>query len=390
LKNSKISLLILVLLAAAMYPFGNATADYYPPQEPTEITSLSLGDTVVSGMDVVDESKIRKVPLLYNPEYLMDYINDEKTADLIYALLTGTVKTPIRKITGSAISQYGIAQGFEGPGVLAIDENKLTVNPPGIFVYGYKSAYVFGVKTKEGLKIKEGTNTIKVVPYDQISNDTVPHAHVSARSIKKWFKNSGIGERITLDYAIINFNDGRNRVTPRNIQKFFGSDVVNYMKHYPAGSPVLVYARNVTKTVIGSNRDSLGSYPEFNDAIREHNAREFVEAWNGTIIPQHTTSPGKETVRFGRSPDPRAPKGWATHGACPPARVLRDAVTQAGFGLPVGLTWDKYAIPLGVNIIDIKVRNNRNYPVKILMWTSGTGPDMGIYAKVIAFMPPVI
>ena len=371
-----------------MYPFGNATADYYPPQGPVEITSLNLGDTVVSGMHVVDDSKIRKVPLLYNPEYLMDYINDRRTGDLIDVLLTGTVKTPIGRITGSTISTSGIAQGFEGPGVLALDENKLTVNPPGTFVYGYKSPYVFGVKTEEGLEIKEGKNTVKVVPYDQISNDTVPHTYVSVRSIKKWFKNAETGERITLDYAITNFNDGRNRIAPQNIQKFFGGNIINYMKKYPAGLPVLVYAGNVTEKVIGSNRDSLGSYPEYNDTIREENSRAFVEAWNGTIIPPHTTSSGKETVGFGRSPDPDAPEGWASHGVCPAARALRGAVSQAGFGLPVGITWDEYAVQFGYNpATDIKVTNNRNYPVKILMWTDGSGPDMSIHAKVIALMP---
>jgi len=371
-----------------MYPFGNATADYHPPQRPDEITSFYMGDTVVSGMHVVNDSKIRKVPLLYNPEYLMDYINDRRAGDLIGALLTGTVKTPIRRITGSAISPSGIVQGFEGPGILTIDENKLTVNPPGTFVYGYKTSYVFGIKTEEGLEIKEGKNTVKIVPYDQISNDTVPHTHVSARSIKIWFKNAETGRRITLDYALTNFNDGRNTLTPRNIQKFFGSDIINYMKKYPAGSPVFVYVGNVTEKVIGINRDLLGSYPEFNDTIREHNAREFVDAWNGTMIPPHTTSPGKETEGFGRSPDPDAPEGWASHGVCPPARALRGAVSQAGFGLPAGITWDRYAVSFEYNpATDIKVTNNRNYPVKILMWTDGSGPDMSIHAKVIALMP---
>jgi hypothetical protein len=387
LKNSKINLLILVLLGAAMYPFGNAIADYYPPQGPTEITSLNLGDTVVSGMDIVDDNKIRKVPLLYNPEYLMDHVNDMKTGDLINTLLTGTVKTPIERITESTISTSGIAHGFEGPGILAVNENKLTVNPPGTFVYGYKSPYVFGVKTKDGLEIKEGKNTIKVVPYDQISNDTVPHTYISAGSIKRWFKSAATGERITLDYAITNFNDGRNRITPENIQKFFGDDVVNYMKRYPAGLPVLVYAQNVTEKVIGNNRDSLGSYPEYNDAIREHNARAFVEAWSGTIIPPYATSSSKDTVGFGRSPDPNAPGGWASHGVCPAARALRGAVSQAGFELPTGLTWDKYAVQFGYTVTNIKVTNNRNYPVKILMWTEGSGPGMAIHAKVIALMP---
>jgi hypothetical protein len=388
LKNSKISLLILILLAVAMYPFGNAISGYYPPQGPTEIAALNLGDTVLVGTYVVDNSKIRKVPILYHPEYLLDYVNDMRITDFIDALLTGTVKTPIGRITGSTISTAGIAQGFEGPGVLAISENKLTVNPPGTFVYGYKSPYMFGVKTKDGLEIKEGKNTIKVVPSNQISNDTVPHNYVSAINVKKWFNSASIGERITLDYAIANFNDGRSTITPENVQKFFGDNVVTYMKKYPAGLPILVYAGNVTEKVIGNGGDSLGSFPEYNDAIREENSRAFVEAWNGTIIPPHTISSGKETVGFGRSPDPHAPGGWASHGVCPAARALRGAASAAGFGLPTGLNGGEYAVNFGFNpATDVKVKNTKDYPVKILMWTSGSGPSMSIQAKIVALAP---
>ncbi|MBI5681481.1 MAG: hypothetical protein HZC47_11360 [Methanobacterium sp.] len=388
MKNSKINLIILIILAVAMYPFGNVIDDYYPAQGPTEITSLSLGDTVVSGTLVVDESKIRKVPLLYPPEYLLDYVNDMKFSDFIDALLTGTVKTPIGRITSNSISKNGTAQGFNGPGILAVTENKLTVSPPGIFVYGYKTPYTYGIKTNGGLEIKEGKKTIKTVPYDQINNDTVPHNYVTVTNIKKWFNNNGVGESIALDYGLAKFNDGRNFVAPSNIKTFFGEDVVNYMEEYASGLPVLVYMGSVTEKVIGSNGDSLGSFPQYNDAIREQNSREFVEAWNGTIIPPHTTSSGKETVGFGRSPDPHAPGGWASHGVCPAARAMRGAVSQAGFGLPTGLTWGEYAVMFGFNpATDVRVTNTKDYPVKIVMWTSGSGPGMSIHAKVIGYIP---
>lgn len=371
-----------------MYPFGSNISGYYPPQGPTEITSLSLGDTITAGTVVVDDSKIRKVPLLYHPEYLMDYINNMEIADFMDALMTGTVKTPIERITGSTVSPTGVAQGFEGPGVLAVSENKLTVNPPGTFVYGYKSPYTFGVKTKDGLQIVEGKTVVKVVPYDQISNDTVPHTYVSAANVKKWYNSASNGEKMTLDYAITNFNDGRSTVTPENIRKFFGDNVVTYMKNYAGGLPVLVYVGNVTEKVIGSNGDTLGSYPQYNDAVREENSRAFVQAWNGTIIPPHTTSSGKETVGFGRSTDPHAPGGWASHGVCPAARAMRGAVVQAGFGLPTGLNGGEYAVNFGYNpATDVRVKNTKDYPVKILMWTSGSGPGMSISAKVIALTP---
>lgn len=371
-----------------MYPFGSTMGGYYPPQGPTEIAALKIGDTVLVGTDVVDDGKIRKVPLLYHPEYLMDYVNDMRIADFIDALLTGTVKTPIGRITGSTVSTSGISQGYDGPGILAVVDNKLTVKPPGNYVYGYKSPYTVGIKTKDGLEIREGGATVKVVPADQISNNTVPHTYVSGANVKKWYNSASIGEKITLDYAIANFNDGRITVIPENIQKFFGDKVMSYMKNYASGLPVLVYAGNVTEKVIGSNGDTLGSYPQYNDAIREENSRSFVEAWNGTIIPPHTSSSGKETVGFGRSTDPHAPGGWASHGVCPAARSMRGAVEQAGFGLPTGLNSGEYAVNFGYNpATDVRVTNTKNYPIKILMWTSGSGPGMSISTKVIALTP---
>jgi len=371
-----------------MYPLGTLVDDFYQPQGPTEITSLSIGDTVIAGTTVVNEEKIRKVPVLYNPQYLQDYIENIKFMDFFYAIVTGTVKTPIERITSGSISKSGVAQGFDGPGILEVKGEKLTVNPPGTFVYGQKIPYMYGIKTENGLKIVENDKTLKTVSSDQISNDTVPHDYVSVKRVKKWYGSAALGERITLGYAVANFNDGRNLITPDNIETLFGSTVQDYMEHYPSGSPVLVYSGTNTEKVVGDNGDALGSFPQYNDAIREQNSRAFVEAWNGTIIPPHSTSSGKETVGFGRSTDPHAPGGWASHGVCPAARALRGAVSQAGFGLPTGLTWGEYAVMFGFNpATDVKVTNTKDYPVKILMWTEGSGPGMRIYAKVIEYVP---
>lgn len=388
MKNPKISILVLIVLALAMYPLGTVIDDFYTPQKPTEITSMSIGDTVIAGTKVVNEGKIRKVPVLYNPQYFQDYINNIKFTDFFYAIVTGTVKTPIGRITSGSISKNGVAKGFDGPGMLEVKGEKLTVSPPESFVYGEKIPYTFGVKTEKGLEIVENNKTLKIVSYDQISNDTIPHDYISVKRVKKWFNSAGLGERITLGYAIASFNDGRNLIAPENIETLFGSTVQDYMEHYPSGSPILVYSGTNTEKEVGSNGDTLGSFPQYNDAVREQNSRAFVEAWNGTIIPPHSTSSGKETVGFGRSTDPHAPGGWASHGVCPAARALRGAVSQAGFGLPTGLNWGEYAVLFGFNpATEVKVTNNRDYPVKILMWTEGSGPGMAIYAKVVEYRP---
>jgi hypothetical protein len=388
LKSSKISLLILILIAVAIYPLGSVVSNYIPAQGPTEITSLSLGDTVTTGTKIVDDSKIRKVPLLYHPQYILEEINDQKYTDIVNSLLTGTIKTPIVSITSGSISREGNAQGFNGPGILAVQDNKLVVNPPSTYVYGYKYPYVYGVKTSSGLQIKQGNDIINTVSYDQISNDTVPHQYVSVSSIKKWYNSASNGQKMALDYAIANFNDGRNLVAPDKIQSLFGDKVVNYMDNYPSGSPILVYMGNVTTKVAGTGSDTLGSYPEYGDAGREANAREFVQAWNGTIIPPHSTSSGKETVSFDTLPDPTAPGGGASHGVCPPARSLRAACYAAGFGLPVGLSDEYTCVMFGFNpATGVKVTNNHNYPVQITMWTVGSGTGMGLHTQITQYIP---
>jgi hypothetical protein len=371
-----------------MYPFGNAIGSYYPPQGPTDITALSVGDTVIAGTTIVDDSKVRKVPILYHPEYLLDYFNDMSLSDFADAIITGTVKTPIERITSGSISKEGTAQGFNGPGVLAVENNKLIVNPPEAFVYGYKTPYTFGVKTKDGLQIVEGKNVLKVVPYDQISNNTIPHNYMSINNVKEWYKSANTGDRITLDYAIAGFNDGRNLITPEDITTFFGSNVLTYMENYPSGRPILVYAASTTQQVIGTGDDVVGSYAEYNNTERVYNSGEFVQAWNGTIIPPHATSSGKETVGFERVADPTAPGGWASHGACPPARALRAASFEAGFGMPHGLQSGEFAMMMGYNpATDVTITNTKDYPVEILMWTTGSGTSMGVHAKIIALMP---
>lgn len=371
-----------------MYPLGHVVGNFYSPQGATDITSLSVGDTVLAGTTVTDNSKIRKVPILYHPEYLMYYIGNLEFLDVIDAVITGTVRTPTDELTGSDISKEGIAQGFNGPGVLAVTDNKLTVTSPGNFVYGYKTPYTFGIKTKDGLQIKEGKTILKVVPYNQISNNTVPHNYVTVNAIKEWYNSASTGDYITLDYAISKFNDGRNLITPENIVSLFGANVLNYMENYPSGRPILVYAASVTQKVIGTGDSTVGYYSEYNNSERVYNSQSFVQAWNGTIIPAHATSSGKETVDFERVADPTVSGGWASHGTCPPARALRAAAEEAGFGLPNGLQTGEYAMKLGINpATGVTITNTKDYPVEILMWTTGSGTGMGLHAEIIELIP---
>ena len=139
------------------------------------------------------------------------------------------------------------------------------------------------------------------------------------------------------------FSDGRNDISSSDVPRIFGQDVVDYANEYPTGSPILLYSGNYTEQKGEVYGTSLGSHAEYGDETREVNARQFVEVWNGTIIPPNSTSSGKDYIYFAMAADPSAPGGSASHGVCPSARALRDAVLAEGFGMPVGMTGDENA-----------------------------------------------
>lgn len=196
-----------------------------------------------------------------------------------------------------------------------------------------------------------------------------------------------MGDNITLEYGLSNFNDKRNSLSPTEIKNFFGEKVYNYLVDYPLNSPVLVYSSNYKEKSSEDFYSNLGSYPQYNDASRAYNAKQFVDAWNNTIIPPGSTASGKN-IDFATSRDPKAPGGGASHGVCPPARALRAAVLAYDFPLPVGMNWDFEAVRFGFNPSSgIKITNTGNVPVKIIMWTKGEGTSMVIYSKIVEYVP---
>ena len=78
MKNPLIVILILVIFAVAIFSFTRGVDAYIPPQNPAEIAAISVGDTVLSGQNVVSSSKVRKVPLIYHPEYLIEDLESKE------------------------------------------------------------------------------------------------------------------------------------------------------------------------------------------------------------------------------------------------------------------------------------------------------------------------
>jgi hypothetical protein len=378
---------VLIIIIIGFFYVGNTIESYFPPQTPQEITSMSIGDTVVSGMKVIDDNKIRKVPISYHFDYLKSLLQEGKYVKIVNGLLTGSIETPLAKMASGSISSQGVAQGFEGPGFLSVQGQQLMVNPPQTFVWGYKTGYTVGVKTSNGLEIKEGGKSgkvVKTIASSDISNITIPNDYVTFTTFKKWYDKANAGDYINLDYSLAAFNDGRNQVTPDKIKTFFGDSTVNYMKNYPSGSPVMAYMGSHNENVTANFAESLGSYPEYGDAARAYNAMQFARAWNGTIIPPKTGSNGKENIGFEACPDPHATGGSATHGVCPAARSLRGATAAGGLPLPSGIRWEELAIAYDTSpTVGVKVYNNQNYPVKLVMWTEGSGAGLVIHSQIV-------
>lgn len=378
---------VLIIIIVGFIFVGNTIEGYFPPQKPEEIAGIPVGDTVVSGMKVVDDSKIRKVPVLYHYEYVLNLLKEEKYLQIFAGLLTGSVETPLSKIGGGSMSLQGVAQGFDGPGFLSVEGQQLVVKPPGTFVWGYKTAYTVGVKKKDSIEIKEGGKTgktIKVVSASDINNETMPYEYVNITAIKKWYNSSDEGDAINLDYSLSGFNDGRNQVPPLKIRTFFGNNTITYIKNYPSGSPVMAYMGPHNENATASSAESIGSYPEYGDAARGYNAMSFAKAWNGTIVPPKSSSHGKLNVYFEGVYDPNATGNYAVHGVCPAARSMRNAIGAAGLPTPIGIKWDHLAVAYGVSPTgDVSVYNNMNYPIKIVMWTQGSGAGTVVYTKIV-------
>ncbi|KZX17512.1 hypothetical protein MBCUT_01870 [Methanobrevibacter cuticularis] len=386
-KSFKI-LVLLIIVVIVLASFSIIGASEYDSNNIKDVADVPIGSTVLPGTHVIDDGKIMKYPLATNFNYLFYKIKGLKLLDAFISITTGTVSVPVYKISETGISDDGDAQGFEGPGVLVFENQKLSVKSPDNFVWGHTTPYTLLVKSKDGINLVENNKTISTIASNNINNNTIPHDYVSIEEIEEWYNKTTIGDSMVVKYALSNFSDGRNLIKPDEIKKIFGEDIYNYTTVHNLNSPILVYMHNYTEEEYTEGYSYLGSYPQYNDANRAFNAQQFAKAWNGTIIPPNSSSSGQSVVGFASSIDPKAPGGAASHGVCPAARALRSAVLSADFPLPSGMNGDFNAVNFGVNPgSGIYVTNSEKYPVKIVMWTEGSGTGTVIYAKLIKFVP---
>jgi hypothetical protein len=381
-----LALIFLVILLAVFNAVNSAP---YTAQSVTDEYNLPIGQSMFENQSILGQRDPIQVPLITDVGFLSHQLLAFDIQGLLMSLSSGIVPFDFTTIASEGIDSYGNVVDVKGPGYLTFEGDKLAVKEPDNYVWGYSVPYKWLVKTEDGVDVVENGTVIQSVPVDQIKDLDFSNDYYNNNTIVSWYNyDASNGSTFTLEKGMAGFSDGRNNISSDDVPHIFGQDVVDYAAEYPTGSPILLYSGNYTEQAGEVYGTSLGSHPEYGDSIREVNARQFVEAWNGTVIPPNSTSSGKDYVYFESASDASAPGGSASHGVCPSARALRAAVTSEGFDLPVGMTWDEDAVQFGFNPAqDITVTNNHDYPVMIKMWTEGSGTGMGIYGQVIRYVP---
>ncbi len=387
----KISIVILIALLAlcVFIAITSASTTSYSAESVAKDYNIPIGQSMFENQSIVGTSENVEVPLVANVGFLTHQLMAFDLQGILRGVTTGIVPFDFSVVSSEGIDSYGKVVDIVGPGYLTFEGDKLAVKAPDNYVWGYSAPYKWLEKTESGVDVYENGTKIKSVPVDEIRNLDYHNDYYNASTIASWYNyDAQVGSTFTLEKGMVGFSDGRNNISSSDVPKIFGQSVVDYAAEYPTGSPILLYSGNYTTETGEVYGTSLGSHPEYGDSIREINARQFVEAWNGTIIPPNTTASGKDYVYFESASDASAPGGSAAHGVCPSARALRAAVTSEGFGLPTGMTWDENAVLFGYNPArDITVYNNHDFPVEIRMWTEGSGTGMGVYAQVIRYIP---
>ncbi|WP_296874705.1 hypothetical protein [uncultured Methanobrevibacter sp.] len=387
----KISIAILIALLAlcVFIAVVGSASNHYTAESVATDYNLPIGQSMFENQSIVGTTDPVVVPLASHIGFLAHELQAFDLQGMLIAASTGMIPFDFSTVAGEGIDSYGNVVDVQGPGFLTFSGDKLVVKSPDNYVWAYSAPYKWLQKTESGVDVYENGTKIKSVPADQIRELEYHNDYYNASTIASWYNyDAQVGSTFTLEKGMVGLSDGRNNVSAADVPKIFGQDTVDYASEYPTGSSILLYAGNYTEQAGEAYGTDLGSHPEYGDSIREINARQFVDAWNGTIIPPNSTGTGKDYVYFESASDSQAPGGSAAHGVCPSARALRAAVTSEGFDLPVGMCWDEDAVLFGYNPArDIVVTNNHDYPVQIKMWTEGEGTGMGIYAQIVRYIP---
>ncbi|OED30647.1 hypothetical protein [Methanosphaera sp. WGK6] len=343
------------------------------------------GTTVVSGDLLINTGTMRKVPLASNPENILRPLKNRDITTVLLSLMTGSAPKDVIKNNSYITANGHISSKLEGPGkIIMDDEGKILVKPADSMIWGYKLPYTVAIKSGDSISLVQNNTTIKTLSKSEINNDSIPTDYVTAAELQSWFDSASNGSEIAVDYYLGNFSDDRANVYGKeNIIKNFGNDSYGYMRNYTSGAPVLVYEHNASEIEVSNSVSTVEYLSGYPTETRAANAKAFAAGWNNTVIPAHSSAHGKENASFTAIAESEAASGSATHGVCPPARSLRNALLELGCPIPVGMTTGDEAVLYGYRpTVDVLVTNNLDYPIKIVMWTTGSSGDTQIYTKI--------
>lgn len=381
--------LALFFICVLSIAFSFVYSTPYSGQAIVDAYDVPIGQSIFDGDSILGQRETITVPLISNLGFLTHQLFSLDLQGLLGSLTTGVVPFDFTTVSSEGIDSYGNAVGIVGPGYLTLEGDRIAVKGPSTYVWGYSAPYKILTKTGSGVDVVENGTVVQSIPAEEIKNQNWGNDYYNITDVINWYNyDSSEGSNFTLEKGIVAFSDNRSDISHGNVSIIFGDEVAKYVDAYPEGTPIVLYMGNTTQTDGEQYSTYLDSHPEYGDDIREYNARQFVEAWNGTVIPPHSEGNGQDYVDFGSANDPTAPGGSAAHGVCPPARALRGAVLAEGFDMPVGMTSDENAVLYGYNPArDIKVTNTHDYPIRIDMWTEGEGTSMAIYAKIVRYVP---
>ena len=379
-------MLVIIIILIPVTQSNNNSVSY---DDISKISKFDNGSTVYAGDQVIDKNNVNKYPTVSNLGYLFGQIGSGDLITSFFSVATGAVPIPATDIVVGNVTDGGVVEDFDGPGHIEITNNTIKGIAPDDLIYGYLTPYYQAVKTSTGVDIvnNKTNQTVRHINGDDINNDTLDSDRVNTDQFLYWYNRAAEGSTYTMEYGLAGFSDNRSMITPEELKEQF-PDAYNYAIHYPNDCAVIIYQNNIEEKLVSSTYTYLDSHPQYNDANREYNAKQFVTAWNGTVIPSDAYGCGREDVGFSAVPESEAESGMATHGVCPPARSLREAVMALGFSLPIGMDSGRDAVLYGYSpSTGIKIHNTLDYPMKIIMWTEGSGAGMEIHTEIYELIP---
>lgn len=388
--QSQIILLSLFFICVLLFAFSFLGTNQLSADEVLSDSGIAIGDTVTPGHSILKDNKTLLVPILGNIGFLKHQILSLDIEGIIKSLSTGVIDYDYSYIFSSGVNGYGIST-INLPGFIQSDGNgQLCVKDVTDCVWGKNVKSDYLVKTSSGVDFYVGNKLKESIPTDKIRSYDFSSYGKNSSDVASFYNDASNkeGAIYNLAYGVGSISDGRNDITAEQFHYLFGDEAFNNANSYPLGNSVIIYLPNHTEVKGASASTSLGDHSEYGNDLRESNAKTFCDAWNNTIIPPHGTSSGKVGYTFGVAKDSSSPGGAAAHGVCPSARVLRNAVMDEGFSLPSGMLSDENAVQYGVHPSEgIFVKNPLDVPVKLILWTDGSGTGMQIHCQVVKLQP---